>query len=245
MDLRKREYPVGSIASDARVETQDTYEEAISDFKAQKFTYMPFPSSQEFYHIDDSWFGDIRSEQWIEPTTHLLDAFELLCDNPFLLVTNWEDVGETEYGFINRSNINKRATREMLYPLIAEFESLIARRIKSDFDSMDLLQKLSDRTVGSWIKDEQRNVELHIAESMDLGEMTEVLNQSDERLAKSCGFESKEELEDIDGIRELRNKVMHANRSLVRNRDDIREMIETIERTQELIRKANSGAAFK
>lgn len=245
MDLREREYYARSIASDARVETRDTYQDAVSEFEDQEYTYMPFPDSDEFYHIDEGWFGDLRSEQWIEPDTHLIDTFELLHENPFLLVVDWVDIGESEYGFINRSNINERVTGEMIYPLIAEFEYMIARRIESDFESRELFQKISDRTVGGWIKDEQSDVELHIAESMDLGDMDKILNKSEERLAKSCGFESKDELEDLDGIRELRNKVMHANRSLARGPDDIQEIIENIDRTQELINKANSGAAFR
>lgn len=245
MDPRKREYYARSIASDARVETKDTYQDAVSEFADQEYTYMPLPESDEFYHIDEGWFGDLRSEQWIEPDTHLMDTFELLYENPFLLVTDWEDIGESEYGFINRSNINERVTGEMIYPLLAEFEHMISKRIKSDFESRDLFQKISDRTVGGWIKDEQNDIELHIAESMDLGDMDEVLNKSEERLAMSCGFESKDELDDLGGIRELRNKVMHANRSLARGPDDIQEMIGNIDRIQELISKANSGAAFQ
>lgn len=245
MDLRKRDYFARSVAADARVETRDTFREAISDFKAQKYTYMPLPESDEFYHINEDWFGDIRTEQWIEPNLHLMDVFALLQDNPFLLVRDWAAIGGSEYGFVNRSNINERVCREMIFPLIAEFERMIAKRIKSNFDSRELFPKLSDRTVGGWVKDEQQDVEVHIAESMDLGDMSNVLHKSEKRLAKSCGFESKDELDDIDGIRELRNKVMHANRSLARSTEDIRDIIENIERTQELIKKANSGSAFR
>ncbi|PSQ16652.1 hypothetical protein BRD00_10350 [Halobacteriales archaeon QS_8_69_26] len=149
------------------------------------------------------------------------------------------------YGIITVSDVNKRPTHEMLYPVIAELAGLIARRIEARYDSRELFDLLDDRTVGGWVKDERKDVELHVAESMDLGEMARVLRSSPDELAKSCGFRSPEDLDDLDRIRDLRNRVMHANRSLVRRREDIGTTLETVERAVGLIERANSGAAFE
>jgi len=149
------------------------------------------------------------------------------------------------YGIVTVSDVNKRPTHEMVYPVVAELAALIARRIEDRYDSRELFDRLDDRTVGSWVKDERRDVELHVAESMDLGEMESVLRRSAPELAKSCGFRSTDELDELAGIRNLRNRVMHANRSLVRHREEIGEMLDTIEEAAGLIERANTGAAFE
>ncbi len=152
---------------------------------------------------------------------------------------------DSDYGIVTVSDVNRRPTHELIYPVIAELATLFADRIESRYESRELLQRLDDRTVGAWVKDEQRDVELHVAESMDLGEMQRVLRTSPPELAKSCGFHSKDELDDFGPIRDLRNRVMHANRSLVRDREDLREMLDTIDRALELLADANTGAPFE
>lgn len=253
MDLRERDFPVRGIAEPARVETRETHQDAIAEFEARNFTYVPLPKTNEYYHVKEGWIQELWDGQWIEPDAHLFDGLERLCEVPFLLVDYREEgtdeavragAADAEYGIVTVADVNKRGTHEMIYPVLAELSALIARRIESRYESRELFDKVSDRTVGAWIKDQADDVELHIAESMDLGEMHEVLAKTNERLANSCGFESKSELEDLDRIRSLRNRVMHANRSLVRERREIDELLETVGRAQELIRKANTGEAF-
>lgn len=245
MDVREREFTVDSIATPARVETRASYADAVADFESRSYTYMPLPETGEYYNVEEGWFRDLRPEQEVGPDEHLLDALELLREEPFLLVDYRAAGADHDYGIVTLADVNGRGTHEMIYPVIAELTSLVADRIRASYDSRELFDRLTDRTVGSWIKDEADGVELHVAESMDLGEMQQVLEGSPERLAKSCGFASKEELDDLDAIRDLRNRVMHANRSLVRERRQIGQLLETLDRAQELVRRANSGAAFE
>jgi hypothetical protein len=76
---------------------------------------------------------------------------------------------------------------------------------------------------------------------MNLTEMKQVLSEGRPALFRSCGFEAESEISDLLDIRDLRNKVMHVNRSLVRSRRDIQDILDAIERTQELITKATGG----
>lgn len=259
MNLPASDPVAEAIAEPARVETRATYEDAVDEFRNRNYTYVPLPADGEYYHVGEGWFGDLRPEQVVAPDTHLLDVLEVLLEAPFVLVdygsgsSDGDEPGGpadgdepgSRYGIVTVSDVNKRATHEMLYPVVAELAALFARRIEARYDSRELFDDLNDRTVGGWVKDERQDVELHVAESMDLGEMERVLRSSPEELAKSCGFRSTEELDDIARIRDLRNRVMHANRSLVRRREDIDEMLDTVERAVGLIERADSGAAFE
>lgn len=255
MNLPESDPVAAAIAAPARVETRSTYADAVDEFEARGYTYVPLPADGEYYHVGEGWFGDLRAEQFVAPDTHLVEVLERLRDNPFLLVEYGPEPGsdpeeptdasrEGEYGIVTVSDVNKRPTHEMIYPVVAELASLVAGRIESRYDSEELFDHLEDRTVGAWVKDERRNVHLHIAESMDLGEMQQVLRASNPDLAKSCGFDSTDDLDDLNRIRDLRNRVMHANRSLVRTRDDVDELLDTVRRAAELIERANDGAAF-
>lgn len=240
MDLRARNFVAKSIAQDARTETEATYEEQIADYRSRNFTYIPMPEDDQFYNVKEGWLKPISDEQWVEPETHLLDVLKLLQEQQFLLYGS-PDRG---YKIINVADLNQRGLREMLYPPVAELESLIASRIEDHHsDSEQLLQDMSEEainptTIGGWYRDRQNDVELHIAEKMNLTEMKQVLTEGRAALARSCGFDGKGDLGGLNEIRDLRNRVMHANRSLVRSRQDIQEVLARLERIQDLLDEA-------
>jgi len=243
MNLRDRNFLASLIAKDAMTETESTFEDRVQDYRQRNFTYIPLPEDGQYFNVKEGWLRSLDEDQWITPETHLLDVMELLQQQPFLL---YEEPGD-EYWIINLADLDKRGTREMLYPSIAELESLIASRIQDHHpESEEMIDDLSDgainpRTIGSWYRDRRNDVELHIAEYMNLTEMKQVLSEGQPALFRSCGFEEECEISDLLDIRDLRNKVMHVNRSLVRSRRDIQDVLDAIERTQELIKKATGG----
>lgn len=128
--------------------------------------------------------------------------------------------------------------REMLYPPIAELESLIASRFQYHHpESAQMIDDLSDnaitaRTIGGWYRDRKSDVEFHIAEYLNVTGIKKVLSEVRPALFKSCEFEEEDEIRDQLHIPDARNKVMHVNRSLVRSRRDIQGGLDAIERTQ-------------
>ena len=48
-------------------------------------------------------------------------------------------------------------------------------------------------------------------------------------------FQIKKDVEKLNGINEIRNRVMHANRSLIYRRKEIEELLETIKDVQEIL----------
>lgn len=61
---------------------------------------------------------------------------------------------------------------------------------------------------------------------------------SDEELVRACGFNKNKEVDDLSSINTLRNKVMHANRTLIHNRRDIEKVLNIMYRIEEIINNA-------
>jgi hypothetical protein len=139
---------------------------------------------------------------------------------------------------ITYADLNKRGARGMLYQFIAELERLLAERVERVCtDSTELFRDTRPSTIGRWEKAKLDGVEVHIAEYITLSEMQKVIGKSDE-LLEVCGFPSRSQFDDqMSGLVNLRNKVMHANRTLVHGPDEIEKLVERIERAQTMVEK--------
>ena len=94
---------------------------------------------------------------------------------------------------------------------------------------------MSAEAVGRWKQDQMQGIDLHISEKMNLMDMMHVLESSNKHFVKSCGFESKNNLKKLSRLSDIRNRVMHANRSLVYNRDDIQTVLDSIDEAESLL----------
>lgn len=144
---------------------------------------------------------------------------------------------EQRYEFLRKSDLNKRTVREALYPLIADLEGSFADIIKKEYPKSEGLKQAVGRDAQrTW---EETDYPAHISEFLNLSDMINLIEDSDE-LARRCGFKLNQSppeddmgLEDLRAyevgsvlsmLRELRNKVMHANRAMVKNDEDIAEL---------------------
>ncbi|WP_248516305.1 hypothetical protein [Salinarchaeum laminariae] len=240
MNLRDREYPASMIAVDARTESLDTFENHLKEFRELNYTYIPLPQEDKYYNVKEGLTKSLSDDQWISPEMHLLDVLELLTEQPFLLYAE----PDSSYKIINVADLNSRGIREMLYPPVAQLASVIASRIRDKHpDSEQLIRDMPDgcinaATVGGWYQDCLNDVEVHIAEHMNLTEIRGVLEHSRPVLSRICGFSDEHGLDEFRATRDLRNGVMHANSSLVRDREDIRELLDVIDDIQSLLDEA-------
>lgn len=100
--------------------------------------------SDRFYNVEKEWVKSTSEEQWIELEIHLLKVLERLQEQQFLLYGNADD----KCKIINVADLNQRRLREMLYPPVAELESLIASRIEDHHpDSEQLLKDMSEKAI--------------------------------------------------------------------------------------------------
>lgn len=143
---------------------------------------------------------------------------------------------DERYMIITLADLNRRRVREMLYVVIGGLSSELASRIELYHpDSRSLFKYLREGTIGRWEKENLKDLNLHIAEHMTLVGMMQVIQGSDSDFVKSCGFESKKDVQTLNVIKKIRNRVMHPNRSLVYDRDDVGEVVEAIEEAQRIL----------
>lgn len=143
------------------------------------------------------------------------------------------------FGIITHSDLNKRPVREMVYPNIAQIAAEISDKIEEEYpDSRDLIDQLGEFTVGSWYKNKRDDMQIHISEFMSLSELKTVIENSNNEFIRECGFESKTKVrDDLGSLEHIRNRVMHANRTLVRERNDIEDIYRRINLTEEILEK--------
>lgn len=142
----------------------------------------------------------------------------------------WPDY-DRRYGIVTLADVNKRRTRYSLYPLFSELAGQLAERIESEYpDSEEILDSQRAVTVGRWYKERMQGIHLHVTEHMNLVEMKEVIKASDQAFVEECGFPSKNQVDKrLSSLNQLRNKVMHANRTMIHDRSDLDKMIERIQ----------------
>lgn len=144
-DLHSRPYTVSDISSRATVETLETYEDAISHFEDEQWTYMPLPEDNEYYDRRAGELKSLNRNQFVSPDLHLFDAMEQLVNHPFLLIET-----ESGYDIVNISDVNRRRVKEFIYPVVSELENQLSNRIEDVYpDPENLLDQVGEFIVGN------------------------------------------------------------------------------------------------
>ncbi|MFC6977060.1 hypothetical protein ACFQL1_23825 [Halomicroarcula sp. GCM10025709] len=153
------------------------------------------------------------------------------------------EIAKTRYWFVDLADLNRREIREALYPVVAELESKIADAIREDVDEPeDLYHNAPDHVVGRREKDKLRDVGLHTAEYMNLGDMIGLL-KGRQHLWGAFGFDDADEVEDrLGSLNQLRNSVMHSNRTLIQSQNDVEKTLERVNDAQRIIMESRGGS---
>jgi hypothetical protein len=85
------------IASEADCSSLQEYESEVSHYQEQKFTYIPMPEDERYYHVEKEEVYEIEADQYIEPNTPMLAAFSNFEEYDFLLIDWFNNLvtGET------------------------------------------------------------------------------------------------------------------------------------------------------
>jgi len=147
---------------------------------------------------------------------------------------------DEQYGIITLVDLNKRGVKQMLYKVISELSASLGTKIETQYpDSEEIFEHLRPSTIGRWKKDRIRGLNMHISEHMNLLEMMQVIQSSESSFVEECGFDSKSDVETLNSINDIRNRVMHANRSLIYDRKEIGEVIEVVNESQRITSSLN------
>lgn len=316
VDIENRMHIASEIDTrPASIESLDTYEERIGDYKARGFTYIPLPGDGKYYNTEEGWLKEIDSGQYIDEDTHLMEVLRLLQEQPFLIIDNklssmvliyvreeepvllygdshrrsidtskenvkdiddiemseiesddlaacsigkakskypsladsidqivraGTEYDENRYGIITLADVNRRGVKIMIYVVFSGLVSQLSHKIEEEYpNSESIFKHLRPDTIGRWYKTQMEGLELHVAEYMNLIGIMQVIQASNSSFVEECGFESKSAIDDLRSINEIRNSVMHANRSLIYDRRDIQDILSAINRAQEIVAEMN------
>ncbi|OUJ18528.1 hypothetical protein AMET1_1447 [Methanonatronarchaeum thermophilum] len=228
-----------ALSSKAEVDSVSGVEDNIEYYREKGYDFVPIPSENLYFCVKDEEFKELDSDQVLEVGSGILDAVRYLDRYPFVLI---EDVDG--FFIITVADLNKRCVREAVYPLIVDLEKKLSNLIVSSYPNPgdnDLIARLGNHTVGYWYKSKLEGVELHIAEYMSLSDMVNVI-QNDKELVSQCGFSSKTQFnKHFSGLVDLRNKIMHPNRTLFHSQDDVSKFLGRIERIKTVLGELECG----
>lgn len=149
------------------------------------------------------------------------------------------------YGIFSLSDLNKRPIRNRLYSYVADLEMALAEAIEKEYPkSGPLAEIVSYTTRESWESNRDIPPESHISQFMNLSDMKNLVEDS-QSLSTQCGFkkdgmsikevESDEDFGKLDSgealskIKDYRNRIIHANRILVSDRDDYNQLLTSLQ----------------
>jgi len=277
LDFILRSSTAHEIASTADFEIEKTYEENISHYISNEYSYIPLPYSESYYDIEAE---ELRT---IEVMEHLVNQPFLIYDSygkrmidqpdedslpyrydsghieidgkyysPRDIYNNYSGLKDVlpehrhslllglaqerhRYFIITLPDINKRATRTLCYQLLMQLETRLADRIISKYESEELFKDVNFRTLGRWKEDEVQGNKVHIAEHMGIGEIKKIIRKDGDMVEK-LGFSSKSKFKDqLSGVVDLRNKVMHPTRTLVHDESGLETQVDRLLRIKDLL----------
>lgn len=248
------------IAAEASIENPHTYEDNIDFYREQNYSFIPIPSTGQYYDVDQDQLEEMGDNQILPDDAHLVTVMAYLRQYPFVLLdyhgllsgqsTLAEKFGldrdeQDRYGIVTIADLNKRRVKEMLYPAVATFEHTLANLLiqfypDSNVPPDDVKEEAFDR----WEKAKERDMETHIVEHMSLGDIVTVVRNTD-TLRTTCGFDSKNQWDKATGgLVNLRNKVMHPHRTLIPEPAHVEKTINRLSRIKTLcdtVASSNEG----
>ena len=233
--------PIKFIAQ-REIQSGNVPEEIRGEFIENDFDYAPIRpyNSQRYYDVSAQEFREFEQEQYIGHSETMLKCLNVLTEYPLAIVTHSD---RDCYGIVTPSNFNKRIAKEYLYTFFAATAQSISHVIESRYNTEEVLPTyLSNRNNGEaanrWAEARENNVELHVAEFMNLTDLKVIVTEIEE-LRENMGFDSKTQCrQSFDAVSKFRDKVMHANRTMMSEPDDIYALAEAIDEASSLTKQA-------
>ncbi len=137
------------------------------------------------------------------------------------------------FALVTISDLNRHSFRSLLYPILAELESALAKLIERHCeDPWVWLDTTSEdtqiRLIGRWEYERRRSVDTTPVAGCTLIDMINIVARFRD-LRSTLGFASRNKFDDATGsFSNLRNKIMHPVRPLILDPDDVCQLQETL-----------------
>jgi len=194
-------------------------DQLVGYVKREKLTGSPEKFCKDLMENLDS--GDC-----VSPDTTIESVLDLLSDKAFLSVTEEKRL----LGIITRAYLNKRAVCILLYAALCELESPLVDLIKSNFPKSEYLKgilsedRAKEMLYHYWIA-RMGNTEVSIEEHLRMGDVVNIIQKSKNRnILEALGYQLPKQSKELSSLVDLRNRVMHPERTLVRDQKSVSDI---------------------
>lgn len=220
-------------------------QKAIAMMKQGRFDVLPIDPGDSYPIYD--YFSTSQPHCWITETvkkhslnhsdvisaqTPIIDLIEKLVreHRSFFFLTYANKIA----GLVSLVNLNSREVRVYLYSLICEFETRLIRLLKKSQLSEDLiLAEMKPSAKDSYHQDKDSGYDNEITEYLYLSDLLEIIRKND--LYKTMGYSGTNQFKKLNSLNELRNQIMHPQRSLVNNEASLQQLWHRIDRLQDVL----------
>jgi len=183
----------------------------------------------------------VRAEQHelhIGPFVSVFTLFEEMAGRRAVIVLRDSDA--TEYGHVESllglftiSDLNRHGVRSVIYRILAQVESGLARCLEAEFsDAWSWLKHLEEesqaRVLGYWELAKAKGVDVGPVVALTLSQLIQIITRHDS-LATKLGYPSRTKLKRATGpLLGLRNRVMHPIRPLILAPEDVAQVRDSL-----------------
>ena len=213
--------------------------------KLQEYPFLLFDEFRSFNSEDGEYVpegitefnlpdGSFRADEIANNPDDFRERYD---DETYInLVDSVESMASERYSILTLADANKRRARELFYRVLSEFEVQLAYLVEQEYpDSESLFTEAKPEAIGRWQKSKIDELVVHISEHMYLSSLLKVVGKSD-NLRESMGYSSRNQFDnDLGGLVDLRNRIMHPTQTLVHDAEDLEKEINRVTRTVEAL----------
>jgi len=235
--------------ADASIEQEDVPENIHEKFVEQDFDYAPirpYSTSRTYYDVGNRELKEISEEQYLDYNSTILSCLNVLTEYPFAIIRHPD---EADYKIVTPADFNSRIAKTYLYTYFATAAQKVTQLIEGEYDTEDILptylaNRNRSKAADRWAEAREEGHRLHVAEFMNLTDLKVVVANTAE-FREKIGFSSKNKTRDaFDKISKYRDKVMHANRTMITQKEDIVDLAESIDECISLSEEVEVGEDF-
>lgn len=233
---------------------QASVENAIILMAKGRFDVLPIDPGDSDPIYD--YFSTTYSHRWTSDTVHrcslthrdVLSAKTPVIDLIEKLVLRKRSFFFLSYnnkvaGLVSLVNLNSREVRVYLYSLICEFETRLIRLLKqTEIGAENIFLEMKETAKANYLKDQESGYDNDITEYLYLSDLLDIIRKNE--LHKTMGYDSSNHFKKLNSLNELRNQVMHPQRSLVNTEASLTQLWDRIDRLQDALFRLRQLQSF-
>lgn len=222
---------------------RDVIEEIREEFLEKDFDFAPVRPyrKRKYYDVKEGEAKEVSDEQITRYDSPIIYCLNILTEYEFALISHPD---YESWRIVTHADLNKIYAKEYFYTYFSEPARKVSAVLEEKFGSAKLEKiyqsaRNNGQAVGRWEDAKSENLELHLAEFMNLTDLKEVVKEEEE-LRNELGFDSKTKCEKkFKEVSKFRDRIMHSNKSLIVEYDEVERFAKAVNISSEIVSRCN------